>query len=84
MVVPGNANHDVMYLYHDHAEVNHPGRDETARAIKENFYWSGMDEDVRNYVSECLICETVKAARRQQETPLRPYSPRRPWQMDSE
>lgn len=35
LLVPGNATPDMIYLYHSHTEVNHPGRDETSRALKQ-------------------------------------------------
>lgn len=37
-MVPERMTADVIYLYHDHSEARHPGREETVRAIKQNYY----------------------------------------------
>lgn len=82
LVVPDNLTQDVIYLFHDAVEAGHPGRDETLRAIKNNYYWNAMDREIKEYVQTCLICATVKTAR-QAEVPQRPHTPRRPWEMVS-
>lgn len=82
LVVPNDLTQDILYQFHDHPEAGYPGRDETLRAIKANYYWSAMDNEVKEYVQSCLICATIKTTR-QKETPQRPHTPRRPWQMIS-
>lgn len=82
LVVPTGMTQDVIYLFHDATEAGHPGREETLRTLKNNYYWSAMDREVKEYVRSCLVCAAVKTAR-QVEAPLRPRTPRRPWQMVS-
>ncbi|MCI30562.1 transposon TF2-1 polyprotein, partial [Trifolium medium] len=36
------------------------GVDKTFHRLQANFYWSGMRQDVRNFVARCLICQATK------------------------
>ena len=39
----------------------HPGGDKMYKDIKRTFFWSGMKQDVADFVSKCMTCQRVKA-----------------------
>lgn len=75
---PSAAQKRILYEFHDSLEANHPGRDETLRAIKQQFTWPELDKEVRNYVKSFLICATTKRTLPQTNAPLRAYIPKQP------
>ncbi|KAM1144147.1 hypothetical protein ACFX2B_032592 [Malus domestica] len=48
---------------HLSAYAMHPGSTKLYRTIRPFYYWLGMKRDVADYVSRCIICQQVKAAR---------------------
>lgn len=78
--VPENAQKRVLFEFHDSLEANHPGRDETIRAIKTQFTWPNLHKNVVDYVASCLICSTMKRPTPQASAPLRAYIPKKPWE----
>ena len=39
----------------------HPGGDKMYKDIKKTFFWSGMKQDVADFVSKCMTYQRVKA-----------------------
>lgn len=39
----------------------HSGRDLTLKRIKQLFYWKGMTEDVKQFVKNCITCQSNKS-----------------------
>lgn len=79
----GPQNEDQARFLQIHSVAGHPDADETVRAILRNYYWLGVNHDVRQYVRECPICATTKALLPQPATPQRPHIPTRPWEIIS-
>jgi hypothetical protein len=48
---------------HDSKVAGHFGQFKTTERMKQNFYWSKMDEEVRDYVRSCDTCQRDKVRR---------------------
>jgi hypothetical protein len=48
---------------HDSKVAGHFGQFKTAERMKQNFYWSKMDDDVCDYVSSCDTCQRDKVSK---------------------
>ena len=74
----------VLQECHDSPLGGHLGRDKTMEQVKRRFYWPGMDETVRQYVTSCDACQRNKPS---QQSPMglsQPLPiPTRPWQQVS-
>ena len=57
---------------HSSAYAMHPGSNRMYRMLKEYYWWSGMKREVVEYVSECLVCQQVKAERQKSSGLLQP------------
>ena len=60
-VVPRDLIPQVLYLEHDPVFKGHPGISTMKVAVRQSWYWKGMDEDIENYVGSCLGCQLAKA-----------------------
>lgn len=49
--------HQLLEVYHDCPSGGHWGRDKTLELIRRRFTWSGIAEDVREYVATCPVCQ---------------------------
>ena len=45
--------HKSCYIHSGVAKIYHD--------LKHQYWWSGMKKDIANYVSQCLVCQQVKA-----------------------
>jgi hypothetical protein len=63
LCVPDDASLKNVILAEAHSSPFsiHPGSTKMYRDIKQDFWWSGMKEDVARFVSQCLTCQQVKA-----------------------
>ncbi|KAL4011223.1 hypothetical protein IC575_028275 [Cucumis melo] len=41
----------------------HPGSTKMYRTLKKTYWWSGMKQEIAEYVDRCLICQQVKPVR---------------------
>ena len=80
LVTPKRRINEVIYHYHDRAEVAHPGRDETVRKVLQRYYFPDMTRTIGKYIGECIICKTVKARQVQPKAPLRSLAPTNPFE----
>ena len=60
----------ILKSCHDHPTMGHPGRDETLRKVKEQFWWPRMKESVSDYVKGCAVCQQSKILTHRPKTPL--------------
>jgi hypothetical protein len=52
----------------------------TTERMKQNFFWAKMDEEVRDYVRSCDVCQRDKVSRHKRYRLLQPLEiPYRPW-----
>ncbi|KAL0559359.1 hypothetical protein IC582_003968 [Cucumis melo] len=48
---------------HSSAYAMHPGSTKMYRTLKKTYWWSGMKQEIAEYVDRCLICQQVKPVR---------------------
>ena len=58
IVMPQMYYFNVLFEAHD--RLGHPGQGKTITNIMQRFEWPGMDRDIRDYVSSCHTCQTIK------------------------
>ena len=70
---------EVIRQIHDQVAVGHPGIARTVNVIGRNYYWPGMNKDIRRYVRNCHVCRRAKAPRDKYNGLLKPLPiPERP------
>ncbi|MBW0548520.1 hypothetical protein O181_088235 [Austropuccinia psidii MF-1] len=62
VVIPSNheLQLDIFQKLHDSLLAGHPGQEKTLKLIKRNFYWAGMNQIIKDYVSSCQQCSRNK------------------------
>ena len=63
-VVPLKLRREILDLAHSKCFLGHLGIFKTHRRILELFWWSGLYEDIVNFISNCEICIAVKPQHR--------------------
>ena len=67
-------------MYESHAP-GHRGIEETTKAMEIYFYWPTMKRDIKEYVSQCVVCQNTKYDRGKQTGLLQPLPiPNSPWE----
>lgn len=56
--------------HHTSAVGGHKGMTKTYRRIRSQFYWRTMQQDVRNYIKTCFICQQRKLVRVKPRKPM--------------
>lgn len=51
---------EILTEFHTSPLGGHQGRKRTLRKIQKKFWWSGMAQDVKTWVKECMLCQKVK------------------------
>ena len=62
-----------------HDEIGHLGVERTKALIKDRFYWSGMNEDITEYIKTCPQCIRFKAV--PETTELNPITVTQPMEL---
>lgn len=65
--VAGNLRSRLIQICHDDPLAGHFGRARTIELLQRKYHWEGLQNEVRDYIASCAICQGVKAPRR------RPY-----------
>jgi hypothetical protein len=74
----------ILQRYHDSWFAGHPGAEGTLDLIQRHFWWHGLRDMVRKYVTQCPDCQTVKSPRRAQYGKHQPLPiPSRPFEVVS-
>ena len=74
----------LMQEAHDSSSGGHLGKDKTTEQLKRRFYWTGMDEEIKQYVTSCDACQRNKPSQQAPMGLLMPLPiPTRPWQIVS-
>jgi hypothetical protein len=58
----------IVQRYHNHLTAGHPGELQTFNAVKEYFWWPGLQVFIKNYVQGCGTCQQFKIDR----NPMKP------------
>ena len=76
LVIPKSWNYTILVEAHD--KLGHQGNSCTYCLIKCQYYWKGMNKDIRKYIANCILCRWDKA--KVQQYPLQiPDRPDRPF-----
>lgn len=71
----------LLQEYHATPIGGHVGVTKTLARLSENFYWSGLREDVTRFVANCMECQLIKYESKKSTGLLCPLSvPYRPWE----
>ncbi|CAG2239543.1 unnamed protein product [Mytilus edulis] len=70
LVLPKCLRQDALLAYHDHN--GHTGIKRTYAGIHLKYYWSGMYQEVYNYVTSCDKCQRSKQPTHHRPAPLLP------------
>lgn len=70
----GELKRPIMEEAHSTPYTVHPGSTKINLDLKINFWWSGMKADIAKYVSQCLVCQQVKAEHQRPIGLLQPLS----------
>jgi len=58
--VPKTLRARVMQMVHDSDYNMHAGGESTLQDLKARFYWTNMDDDVKEYLKRCIWCRKAK------------------------
>ena len=58
LVLPLEYHDTVLCMLHD--DYGHQGLDQTLALVRERFYWSTMNHDATEYVTNCHRCHVAK------------------------
>lgn len=70
LVVPKGLRAAVLSLGHDAVMAGHQGAKSTTTRITEEFFWPGVQSDVKRYVKSCDICQRTIPKGRVGKAPL--------------
>ena len=71
---------DILKKFHDLPLAAHPGQDKTLRAIKSQYTWPNMSEEIKSYVRSCDKCQRNKPSNKKPSGLLKTIlSPSRPY-----
>ena len=59
LVIPKSWKYIVLVEAHD--KLSHQGNSCTYCLIKRQYYWKGMNKDIRKYIANCVLCRWEKA-----------------------
>ena len=59
LYVPRNKElrEDIIRIHHDDPIAGHPGRYKTQELITRDFWWPGMQREIRQYITGCDSCQ---------------------------
>ena len=77
LVIPECWKYTVLVEAHD--KLGHQGNSCMYCVIKRQYYWKGMNKDIRKYIANCILCRCKKAKVQQyplqmMEIPDRPFN----------
>ncbi|MBW0585651.1 hypothetical protein O181_125366 [Austropuccinia psidii MF-1] len=82
LVIASNEEIQLNILQKSHYSplAGHPGQEKTLKLIKRDFYWAGMNQFIKDYVSSCQKCSRIKNNHDKKFGLLKPLQiPSGPW-----
>lgn len=61
---------NILKTFHDEPLSGHRGIVETTRKIRDEYFWKGMTNDIKNYVDSCVTCQRNKIQRKSFQAPM--------------
>ncbi|MBW0540095.1 hypothetical protein O181_079810 [Austropuccinia psidii MF-1] len=65
---------NILQKRHDSPLAGNPGQEKTLKRIKRDFYWAGMNQFIKDYVSSCQQCSRNKKIHHKKFGLLKPLS----------
>ena len=59
LIIPESWKYTVLVEAHD--KLGHQGNSCMYYLIKKQYYWKGMNKDIRKYIANCILCQREKA-----------------------
>ncbi|MBW0489966.1 hypothetical protein O181_029681, partial [Austropuccinia psidii MF-1] len=76
----GELQLNILQKRHDSPLAGHPGQEKTLKLIKRDFYWAGLNQLIKDYVSSCQQCSRNKNIHHKKFGLLKPLQiPSGPW-----
>ena len=66
---------------HDSPMAGHFGMDRTLELLQRQWYWKGIQSDVREYVKSCVTCQRAKHSTSKTPGELHPIVAKHPWEI---
>ncbi|KAL1556703.1 hypothetical protein AAHA92_12288 [Salvia divinorum] len=66
------AKRPLLDEHHSSPLAGHPGHERTFRLLAAGFFWPKMRKDVKNFVEECVVCQSTKYLTRKPAGLLQP------------
>ena len=60
LMAPQNMRSQILKQYHTHNISVHMATDRLTDLLKSRFYWTGMDQDIKQFVKTCDLCQRIK------------------------
>ncbi|KAJ0059379.1 hypothetical protein NL108_016159 [Boleophthalmus pectinirostris] len=80
LFVPQHLRSDVLQWAHSSKLTCHPGIQRTKEVLLQRFWWGTLDEDTRDFVNACQVCNQSKSMHQAPAGHLLPLPvPHRPW-----
>lgn len=79
LVVPKELRPSILQSLHD--SMGHQGMDRTESLIRRRFYWSGIQKDVRDWITNCERCTLAKKPHLKLRTPMESVTASRPLEL---
>eukprot|EP00698_Gefionella_okellyi_P005804 TRINITY_DN1524_c0_g1_i2.p2 TRINITY_DN1524_c0_g1~~TRINITY_DN1524_c0_g1_i2.p2 ORF type:complete len:464 (+),score=84.75 TRINITY_DN1524_c0_g1_i2:2936-4327(+) len=83
VVVPPTMRTAVLQMYHDDVTSGHFGWWKTWSAMASKVWWPNMQVDVKQFVSSCEVCQTMKSRFTKTQGKLQPIVADKPFQIVS-
>jgi hypothetical protein len=74
-LVPQSLRKDIMYQLHNTLLSGHLGMKKTREKALQRYYWTGIREDINNWVRKCDVCASNKGPSKAPCAPLGGYRP---------
>ena len=72
LCVPRPLYHDILKAYHDNLLASHPGVERCYGALRLKYFWPGMYQFVKMWVTSCTDCQVAKRYVHYHPAPLHP------------
>ena len=79
-IVPTSLQTKILQQCHDAVSAGHVGPQKTAEKVRKLGYWVGLLQDVNQYCSKCVTCQSAKPPA-PQKVPLHSIPIGKPWEM---
>ena len=80
LFVPAPLRSEVLQWAHSTHLTCHPGIQRTKEVLQQRFWWASLDQDTREFVNACPVCNQHKSSHQAPAGLLQPLPvPHRPW-----